>query len=696
MAKDAYGNEIPLPPNTVGGPAIADNFGIIQGITDALPKANPDPSLAHLAGGVRLNDNFGVLKGVAPGDFSSAPKEEKGFVDDQVFPGTPGQMQGHNDNVDAIEAEFKLYEGLSSGGPAPKAFYAPAHTEYSQLGAERGKELFQTAYGDGPNDGPTKLQNAVRESEAAQGQKNEAMAKFYDAESARATEAAAARKMSAQRDMEEMRVRQENMEKATQHYTNDMADTGRFWTNPGNIIAAISFSLMPIFSNDPTVGVKLINQAIQQDLEHRRVAGQGTLGALQSNLAGYHKIVGDRQAGDQLAEAEARRVAAMEVERIAAKFESPISKAKAEAIIQDLRMKQAQGYMTAFSQAKIFQQAQKQDPQLYAMRTKGYPGAWQGVNDVAPIEQSVGARANGTIGGSPSQATQSGGFTEHVSRADQAILNVASPARAAQLALEGRVPGSANMFALAQRFIHRTATNKAKGLSYGPAYQAARDEVLADARKEILSSAELRQNLGGRKATLADILHSAEIIRASEGAAGRDPNAWFGKAKTLLGEELYNKYDTIARAFQTNEGLSPAAARAKTRDLAVQQFRQKLAGQISAAYSDISGGAISNTELPRLEASIKGGESFGFVYDWLQIRSKEIADKENTAIKGMSPIAQMVYMTRTGVGQRPHGMAVRPIPGPAKAPEGTGEFNAGRSSSTEPTMSIDPRMSNGR
>lgn len=692
MAKDANGNEIPeaAPPAT--SPLFVDNFGIVgpKGASlspwDPRPGVQPDPRFAP----PKLNDNFNLFGGNPGANGPPAPAGDSGGnAEDPVFPGTPGQMGGHDDAMEALRAEMLMDQSLlGDNSKAPPKFYQPAHEEYSQLGGTRGKELFQRAFGDGPNDGPTKLQDAVRQSEEAQTAKNEAMAKFYDNEAARAQQAAAQRQAQMAKDAQETAQRHAKMEQATQYYTDDLHDQGKFWANPGNIVAAISFSLMPIFSSDPAVGVKLINQAIQQDLDHRRATAGLALGQLRSNLDGYMKITGDRQAGEQLAEAESRRVAALEVERIAAKFESPISKAKAEYVAQNLRQQAAKDYITAYSQAKVFSQAGVADPEVYKRRTSGYDGAWKalGVPDVAPI-QPVAAAVNGSVGGSPSLASSqtgpNGGYTDHVAPEVRGMLRGGVPASvAAKLAMEGRVPGSANMFNMLSTYVNRMAAAEAKGVNYGPAFEAAKAKVITDAKKEIAAVPGLTTGTGsiaGRKATLADLIASADVIRASEGANGRNPDKFFGTMRTLVGDGLTTQYEQLARVFQTDGNLSPQEARARAMQKAKEDFHQKLSVQISSAYADISGGAISPQELEKLKQSIAFGSDFGFAYGWLLTKSKEVQDKEKQAVVGLSPIAKMVYMTRTGVGQRPAGLPVRAMAGPKRAPEGTGEYSAPRS-----------------
>ncbi len=624
---------------------------------------------------------------------SGPPRKPGDDAEDIISPGTPGEMRGHEDTLDAIKAEMQMDMGLLGGNvKPPPRFYQDAHEDYSPVGGRRGKEMFQRAYGDGPDDGPAKLEGAIRESGAAQTQKNEAMAKFYDGEAQRATSAAATRKMAMEQDAAEMRMRQERMEKATQFYTDDLNNRGAFWSKPENIVAAISFSLMPIFSSDPTVGVKLVNQAIQQDLEHRRQTAGMALGALRSNMDGYHKIVGDRQAGDQLAEAEARRIAALEVERIGAKFESPISKAKMEAIAQDLRIKASQGYMQAYNQAKVFSPATVTDPELFKHRTQGYDGAWSSLNvkDVAPI-QTVGAAANGSVGkGSPSLAVgtgKGGGFTDHVSPEIKGMIRGGAPAEvAAQVAMNGRIPGSANMFNALSIYVNRFAAAKAGGLQYGPAFEKAKADVIQDAKKELAAVPGLsfgKDGFAGRKATTQNLIASAQAIEASETANGRDPGKFLGVMRPLLGAGFSQKYEEITRAFES-KGSTPAQARTQARDWAVASFRQRMQQELAKSYSDISGGAITDTELARLRAFISDGSDFNFVHNWLKEKSVEIQAKERTALVGSSAMAQLYYMTRTGVGQRNFGLPVRAEPGPARPPEGKGEFNVDPSTISTP------------
>ena len=685
-------NESGAPMDTNGGvyigpPAPGKTGPLVrQAIDNALPVAG---IVDGLAGG--LQQIQPAIRGIAGTD----AKPDQGGADDSIFPGTQGDMGANDDTQDGMKARMLMdLDSMGQGPKAPAAFYAPAHTEFSGVGGRRGEELFNKAYGDGPEDGPTKLANAVRESQKAQEQRAGELSKSYDQESQRATQAMAARRMSMQQDQAELQQRQQNLQMASQQYTNDLADQGKFWTNPGNIIAAISFSLMPIFSNDPAVGVKLVNQAIQQDLDNRRQNAQGALGALRSNLDGYYKLAGDRQAGDQLAEAEAHRIAALDVERIMAKFESPISKAKGEAIIQDLNIKNAQGYMQAFSQAKIFQQAQKQDPALYSLRTQGYQGAFTPINgETAPV-QSVGAAVNGNVNGSPSLAPtgpdgQAGvSFSKSVPPNVAMVVRAGAPAStAARLAVEGRIPDSADLHTLYNTYLNRMAAADSKG--GGPAaFDASKKKILFEADKELGATASnllggAASSIAGRRASLQDVIASANIIRVSEEMHGRDPKDFLGSMRAVPGMEgIAQRWEQLERTFQSRDGLSPAAAREQVRKQAVAQFRQKVAMQLTADYHDISGGAISPSELPRLQAFVDSGSDFNFVYSWLRNRSVAIQDKEKAAVAGLSPIAQMKYLATTGVGQRPSALPVRAVAGPRKPVQGTGEVNNDTSTSS--------------
>lgn len=645
-------------------------LGKLLGGSAPVPGSGAAPAAAPAYTGTDAVDVNPVLRqklGLTPEGLPQAygppaPPEE------QPFPGTPGNLDANQEAVNSILSGMALDNALAPAGPTggPKAFYAPGHEEYTQLGGREGKSLFQEAYGTGPDDGPKKLQAAVRASDVAQGDRADAMAKFYEGEAQRATQTAAARKMAMQQDQAELQARRAKLEQATQFYTDDLADRGQFWANPGNILAAISFSLMPIFSNDPTVGVKLINQAIQQDLDNRRANAQGTLGALRSNLDGYRQLVGDRQAGDQLAEAEARRVAATEVERIAAKFESPISKARAEAAIQSLRMQAAQGYMQAYSQGHIYTPAQKADPNVYAMRTQGFDGAFSPINSEEKSSQGVGAGTNSLLkGGSPSVAESGKGFDGRVAPVDKALVKAgASVDTIAKKALAGRFPGSENALAAYEASVNRMATNMANGQASGPAFNKARQVILNEADAEVQKVAPTLFPIAGKIATLKNLQTDAEIMRVAAQARGQDPQKFLGYMRNIWGNGIPDRYEGLVRAFS---GSPKGPSDPKAVDQEIKYFRQRFGAQLAEQYNQISGGVINPDELPRLKAIISSEADLGLIENWMKEKSVGLQGQYMAAMPS-SAIAKLRYLTTQGSGSILHapGLARKPFAGPGK------------------------------
>ncbi len=473
-----------------------------------------------------------------------------------------------DDSVEGAIQRQELHDyvlDLSPGGKTPSQFVRPEGESYAGVGGEEGKSNFQKAFVEGPKN----LESAIRDSEQAQKEKSSALGKFYDQESQRAAAGAAAMQVQRQADQIEYQTRQRNLDKATQFYTDDLADQGKFWTNPGNIVAAIAYSLLPIFGNDPTAGIKMINQVVNQDMANRQHAANATLGALTSNLAGYHKIVGDRQAGDLMAESEARRIAANEVERIAQKYESPISKAKAEAIIQDLRIKSETTKMEAYRVWGIHQDAKVMPKQLHDARGQGFEGAWRkyGSNMDAldpALRQATGAGVNGTIAGTPSVATNDG--SKPLSAQDAAIFS--SPKLTLHATLGGRVPGGVGMADVFKRSVARQAaaeTGWTPGMDE-KAFDKAKIAIMDKAEKDIQGFSPQMAPIAQQKAGITLMQRDMDIIQRSE----KDPDAFIGKLRSMSPQGFAAWYENVKRQFGGAPANSAQALEAQKADAAMR------------------------------------------------------------------------------------------------------------------------------
>lgn len=303
----ALGVPVPEPVTPAGAEAQAD----------AWSKANPSPPKETLQ------------------DFINRGIREQGGDGDKS-----GDISAEQGQAARVMASLKHFP---QGGVARNNLTIMGEGEnYHPLGGAEGKKNYQEAFD------PSGSMGAIDDAQRAFSNQAAELKGHYQSESARQTEAMAA--MMAKRQnyaAEEQRMQAELDTKAKQ-VTANLMNSNAFWGNPGNIISAIAFSLMPIAGGDPANGARLINQAVEADFGRRLQSANMHLGELRSNLGEYRRTVGNQQAGDLLAESEARRIAAMKIDEIAAKFASPISKAKAEAAKAEQLNRSAQLKMQAY------------------------------------------------------------------------------------------------------------------------------------------------------------------------------------------------------------------------------------------------------------------------------------------------------------------------------------------------------------
>lgn len=582
-----------------------------------------------------------------------------------------------DDAVDGATARQQLHDyvlDLTPGAKAPQ-FIRPEGESYTGVGGEKGKEWFQDALIKGPE----RLEGAIKESEQAQKQKADQLGKFYDQEGARQTSAAAAMQHQRQQDQIELQTRQTNLDKATSFYSNDLADQGKFWTNPGNIISAIAFSLMPIFSNDPTIGVRTVNEAIDRDMANRQHAAGQTLGALQSNLHGYRQIVGDRQAGDLMAESEARRIAADEVARISQKFDSQISKAKAQAIIEDLRMKSATTRMEAYKAWGIHQDAKVMPKQLHEARGQGFEGQWRKYgSDLSALDpafkQSSGAAVNGSIAGTPSVATSDG--KGQLSAQDAAALS--SPGMALRATLSGRIPGGVSMADVFKRSVAKqaAAVSGYTANADDKAFAKAKVEIINKAEDDIKGFAPQLAPIAGQRAGITLMQRDMDIIRRSSKNPEDFLNSTFAKlAGPELAAYIANKERQFAGAPKNSaEALDLEQAKAAMR------FRSLLGDNMVDYYHSKAGANQAPGELANLKQVIHAGSSWDQVQAFVNNQSIKLDRQAKDILAGASnPLAAMLYMTQTGIGttRLPSQGVPQPKTGVAAVPQmGMKDFNS--------------------
>ena len=556
--------------------------------------------------------------------------------------GGGNSSEGLDNDLKGIATQIAFENSLTGSGEAPKAppdFYKQQGTDYSSLGAERGKSDYESSLIDAPK----RMQDAIVETEQTKEQRAAAVGQLYDQEAQRSAHVAAARQHRREADALALQGRQDKLDKATQFYTDDLADQGKFWTNPGNIISAIAFSLMPMFGGDPQGGAKLINQAIDRDMSARQHAAEGTLGALRSNLAGYHKLTEDRQAGDLLADSEARRVAANEVARISQKFESPLSQASAKAAIADLQQRSGMARMEAF-RAWVNSPAQKMAQQLHDARAKGFDGAYQSMNQVS-------ASTKGNIAGSPTVAQttgNSGGTVGGFSSPAIAAVANAAPQAAVKAVLDGRIKGSSDIAEMLRRQIEAEANTAA---AKGPeAVRQKKFEIVQRYRAEGEKNEALTK-VAPRLASTSDIQSKIDLIERSETARGADAGKFLDSARNYMPSGWVDRYEKYK--MRTAGSVTPGSAEEyeQLKSSARQMFRQQVNAEVNGYIHANAGGAVSKDEAERMSTVVSQDSSLPEIKAFIHNQSIVAKKEESAALSKLSPTAAMMYLLRMGAGR---------------------------------------------
>ncbi len=598
---------------------------------------------------------------------SAAPTEED--LEPALHPGGGTHLesldQGNQGAAD-VAGSKQMMLGGGGMGQGPSAFYRKEGTSSTSVGGPNPvTAAFET--------GPAALEDAYRQANKAHVDRTGALGKHYDQvaqDDAQRAAAFASRRAEEQASME---LRQKRLEDATTYYSNDLADTGKFWQNPGNIIAAISYSLLPIFGGDPTAGVRLVQQAVAQDMATRQHAANATLGALQSNISGYHKIAGDRQQGDLLAQAEAHRMAAQEAERIGQKFESAQSKAQLEAIVQDQRIKQAKAWMD-FHKSNLYVPAAKMEKGLFDARAQGVPGAYapmgQGSDTPNPYSKVPGAASVGQIAGTPSVASdkKNSGFSSDVRPATIAAIKVGGGKAAWAEALNGHIPGQGNLFNAADMELNAKAAALAKG---NPAEFMAHKAALMDkAEAAIKDVAPVLDKVAGRNAALSMLQERMEIVRRMEAQAGRPPDRFMDDMHGYLPDSWVQKWNDVSRRW-ASEPATRSAQQAALRNKMREQLRTDIASVYNNYVHEHSGGAVSDSERAKMNNVIRDGMSLGELEHFVQGQSVAANAEYRSRLDALSVAARFFYTAQHGLGVQP--LNSRGVAAPKKGPVDAGQ-----------------------
>lgn len=652
-------------------------------LTDAKGNPLPDaqqPSLAGFAkslvnpglkpqGTVPLSEVPGIIAGAPGAALSSAtapPGGVRPLAEDLEQPDLGGGSDRTETDDENARLARELNFGSGFGGPTgPADFYEREGESFNAVG---GKKLYDETF-DQQTGGPARQAAARRDLADTQSQRANTVAEFYKAQTERDTQAAAEFKQRAQADQVNLAARQQKLDEATQFYTNDLADQGKFWTNPGNIVSAIAFSLMPIFSNDPTIGANLINRAIDRDMANRQHAAQGTLGALQSNLSGYHKIASDRQAGDLLARAEAHRIAAQEIARIGAQFEGPIAQKQMAVAIEDQQERQRATQMEAHK-AMVHIEANKRAIGLHNARDIGGESGYRPYGSNVTPGGPSGNAVQGSIGGTPTTASQErfsspqAAARSHIAvkGGPSAVLSAAERGELRDKDLENAV--KASMYAEGRRLHPHDPPDTAFQKVYG------------EARKELAGFNVEYVKKAPTRSMVSNLRTRMDIIERSERGEGKDPEAFISFARANWPQGLYQQY-TKLMSGDPSQG-NKAEQRAALRKQAVDQFLGEFQTVINQNTHDMAGGSQTSMELANLAKEVSGLSTWKERRNYLARKDLALQSEVNALKTGLSPGAAVLLRLRTDTGRVNTPMQRKGQPEPAQkpAPVLEGQYNA--------------------
>jgi hypothetical protein len=195
---------------------------------------------------------------------------------------------------------------------------------------------------------------------------------------------------------------------------NFQVSTGKFWKNPYNVMNAIALGFMPLFTNDATSGIKLINEAVDRDIaeqmrEHEKLkagekASKTTLGlisdqfkddvAARDYLTGksYEVIANQIRAATSRMQGQEQRDIG---NQLAAAAETQAAQLKNMALERAYRM--------AHVQAKALAQYERPgQPFISPIGTQAQPGQLPTQQATANTVNTAGSMpAQGTIGAAP-------------------------------------------------------------------------------------------------------------------------------------------------------------------------------------------------------------------------------------------------------------------------------------------------------
>ncbi len=455
---------------------------------------------------------------------------------------------------------------------------------------------------------------------------------------------------------------QQQLTEATTRYSNDLADTGKFWKNPGNVLAAFGACLMNLASDDHMIGLKIIQGAINQDYKQRKDLADMHLGELRSNLGSYRQIAGDKDLGDRLGYAESHRIAAMELERIASQFQGPIAKAKAAAVSKELLRSYQIQMMQLHKAGGVHHEPSFQNP-LMAKELKAQGAANPGIGPTPMKGDSWGSTQGGPGGSASGQsaatpagaqaAGQAGTLNTSMRNALGGKPTTIDKATSELKRYEARAPGtSALVDTYRNRIAHDSMVEAGPYATKAHLDQVAQKIIAKDQEDAGKVAKEAQQYVGGIKGYG---MFEADMKR-TEAAVAR-MNATNGTQVTMdefLGSmrDVSGSWASSIQNLRQKYGSrkTPEDQQAMAELDAAERFHHVMADKVVDYYHSKFGGAMSEGELALGKGVISGNSSWAQIKDFATNGSRQSGVAWNGLLSQAGPRAGTYLQIRYGQG----------------------------------------------
>ncbi len=617
-------------------------------------------------------------------------------LDPDTFPGTEGSSGAGRAGASgaAMEATAKAVGAgyLPTGGELVGPTVMPGYNDFS--GMPEGRSSFEHL-----QDRRKDISDAIDEGSRQEEKMGQQRADVLEGEINRQKEENATLAQHRQERMVGEQARQAQVDAAVDKYSRDLADTGQFWRNPGNIMAAMGAAMMAL-GGKAELGAQLVQNAINTDLSQRKHLADMHLGELRSNVAAYRQLEGDKEAGDLRASIESKKIAMMELDRISAQFQGPLAKQKNIAIKAQLQrgleLEEIQlHYMRVNNKPGFINPAIKNE---YARMGKALP---TGVGPT-PVGGGTINKPNTGVETIPNASgtavpvgpkTGSGPLTSaHVSATlPSKIVSDDGLTDAQAVELDKRFPGTSSRLRTAEK------TNRADVLAkiganpdlagltktqmlpyltepqrkaYNSAMLDVRNKIDAEYEKASQKLLPIAGRIDGFKMMKRDMdIMQVVANKISHG----DPD----KLLNPEYEKIFGASNVSALADYMSVGKPTDAHKAQAKEIsdAVNRFKQMRAGVVSTYFKE-KFGAVTNSDEARGNQTIPVGASWNATKSFLETGSSAAQSEADAIVNGIgNPLAQTIWQVRLGTNN--HTLNVGAIDGPTTKQNPYGQGNTG-------------------